>query len=177
VIVKLNNKTQNDLFIGSKTGGGCGSVDPFGVTGPNGEELGYKQGDCDFTCKQIMDGECACPANCEEPRTILLAPGGSLEITWNGTLFSSEKMPDACYGPDCGMADCLVEREPPQGTLTFSASAFTAVSGCMMMPCTCTPDSNGSCSFGSFEASVSGTEVKAKTEVTTIGQSIEVDFN
>lgn len=176
VTVRIVNDTASDLYIGPEAAGGCGEVDPFSVQDAGGQPLGWRLQQCSFTCEMLQTGGCGCTADCPIPVVWRIVPGGALEVPWNGTVFTSETMPDECYDASCGVGvSCLVEREP-EGALTLEAAAWSEVTGSCGASCTCTPDGTGSCAIDSGDAVVGGNGIFAKAEVGAPGAEVEIVF-
>ncbi len=176
VTVRIVNNTAADLFIGPETPGGCGQIDPFSLDDA-GQPVTWQLDSCTFTCEALQKGQCACAADCALPFVWRIAAGGVLEVPWDGIVFPTETMPDTCYDAMCGAGQaCFVPREP-SGPLTFTATAWTEVSGtCGGGACTCTPDANGTCAISMGEAVVAGTGVFQSTEVDTLGATVDITF-
>lgn len=164
VTVRLVNKKTTNVFLG-QTSPTC-AVD-LGFTLEDGamKQLKPSRDVCEFTCEELQEGSCACPAGCAAPIVTLLAPNGHYDIGWPGTVFDSAQMPASCFmDPSCAQSACLIEKTPPAGPLTMKASAFSMPLGCAdPNQCSCTPSPSGNCTV--FNATtVGGAEVKAEVK-------------
>jgi hypothetical protein len=88
VKVRLVNQTGNNLYLGDPSGSGCGSPADFVVNDAEGHLLPWRAGDCEFTCEALMKGSCGCADICAPPSVRLVAPGGTYEVAWAGTIFT-----------------------------------------------------------------------------------------
>jgi hypothetical protein len=128
---------------------------------------------CEFTCGELQQGTCACPAGCAAPIVTKIEPGGQFEVGWPATVFESDAMPASCYSDStCAMGTCLNEVAAPTGPLTMKASAWSSFNCSNPDPtmCVCTggfPDKN--CSIPGA-SNVTGTELKG--EATWMGDMI-----
>lgn len=176
VTVRVLNNTENDLYIGPETAGGCGHTEPFSLEDADGKALRWRLQNCDFTCEMLQTDACGCTTECELPAVWRIAPGGALSVDWNRVVFTTETMPDGCYDPGCGIGqECAVPREP-SGELTFLASAWSEVGGDCGGECTCTPDAGGSCTIGMGEATVAGSVITTSTKVSEVASTVDIVF-
>jgi hypothetical protein len=165
------------VYLGG--GSGCGPIPLFALRGPDGAALTWARGDCTFECSELMDISADCPAICQIPPVVLIAPGGTYEIPWSGTVLRSVDMPGTCtYESTSGTVSCLMEEEAPQGDLQLLAVAGSEamLSDCGAADCSCTPDVSGSCVIDSG-GTVSGEAVEASATLASPGEtSVDIVF-
>lgn len=173
--MRLVNKSNSNVYLGQPSPG-CSVNLGFTLEDANMTALKPSRDDCEFTCEELQQGSCACPAGCAAPVVTLLAPSGHYDIGWPGTVFDSAQMPSQCFqDQSCSQSPCLLEKSAPAGPLTMKSSAWSMAMGCPNGTCfDCTPSAAGNCTlFGA--TSVGGTEIKA--EVKWMGESlVEIDF-
>src|SRR5262245_35251852 len=115
VTVQLVNKTASNLYFGEPMPASCSEFLPLSLTDSGGKALAWRLGACTFTCTAVRDAACGCTNNCPQPVVRLVAPGGKLEIKWNGTVFTPAKLPAECFTDmGCGTDQCLVEAAAPK---------------------------------------------------------------
>jgi hypothetical protein len=143
--VRLANATNENLFLGLPVMG-CSEDFRFSIEAEEGVVLAPRLAYCGFSCEQLQTGQCAiCPPACPFNPVVMLAPGGSFDVAWPGSVVTLETMPAACIDEGCLPArPCAVERTPPE-TLTFKAVAYPGAN-CGVNACPlCTPQGSGSC--------------------------------
>jgi hypothetical protein len=173
--VRLVNKTSGNIYLGQTTAS-CDSSIGFTLEDANMTMLKPSRSSCEFTCAELQQGSCACPAGCAAPVVTLVGPGQKYDIGWPGTIFVSENMPAKCFQDmSCTSSACFIEEAPPAGTLTLRASAWS-MANCPNGPCVdCVPGFSGSCLVPNAQT-VGGTEYKGTVQW-SMGQGIaEIDF-
>lgn len=175
VTVRLVNKRDSNVYLG-KTAPDCDVWLGFTLEDANMKQLQPSREACDFTCAELQQGSCACPAGCAAPIITLLAPGGHYDIGWPATVFESATMPDKCYNDAaCTQTACLMELAAPAGPLTMKASAYDTALGCNGTCADCTPSPGGDCTiFGA--TAVGGTEIKGQATWNAGTGLVEIDF-
>lgn len=152
VAITIRNDSDAPLFI--LTQSFCASVLPVTLFAGDAE-LVISPGSCDFSCADVLSGNCGCPAGCGDPEDVVqIAPGGVYTDTWSGINVVPFELDASCFTEDCGNS-CTAERQTPPGSYTMRATAATAVDNCEP-PCTCTANADGWCIF---EASPSGADI------------------
>lgn len=144
VTIRLANKRAANVYLGQSTPG-CASGPSFTLEDASGHALNHSPDVCDRTCAELMHSSCACGAGCAAPVVTLVAPGGHVDLPWDGWTFVDATMPAECYAdPACAGPACLVPIIP-SGPLTVRATAHAAATGCAGTCVDCTPDASGSC--------------------------------
>jgi len=179
ITVRLVNKTTGNVYLGETTAG-CSTSIGFTLEDAKMATLKPSRDICEFTCAELQQGSCACPAGCAAPIVTLVGPGQHYDVGWPGTIFVSEDMPAKCYQDMICVngGGCLVEQAPPMETLTMRASAWS-MAVCPGNPgqtCVdCVPGFSGSCIVPGAQT-VGGTEIKGSVQW-NMGQGIaEIDF-
>jgi hypothetical protein len=174
VTVRIVNNTKSNVYLGQQNAG-CSSGPGYSIADASTKPLKPSRDACEFTCADEQKTSCACAADCAQPIVTLVAPGGHVDLTWQGSVFLSAMMPANCYAdPNCTSSTCLVETAPPAGALTFGASAWTMATGCGVAPCMdCTPDASGTCIMNAN--TVGGTEIKGQATWSG-GSQVEIDI-
>jgi hypothetical protein len=170
VTVRFTNTHKTPYYLVG--GGGC-SGDAFSITDAGGKTLPSTSGACGLTCAALQTSSCVCAADCALSPIIFIAPGGTLSVTWPGSIFTETTMPAGCFDNAMCADKCLTEGAPT-GNLTFTASLWTSVEGCDPAQCMCAPDAAGSCPING-PATVAGTELKA-TAPFAAGTDTSVDI-
>lgn len=94
---------------------------------------------CLQTCEDLQtEGPIDC-APCA-PSTVLLPPGGTHDVVWDGTGLLATDMPDECWAYPGSQGGCSQLVAGPQGLYRISAMGYASCSG----DCTC--DYSGVCS-------------------------------
>lgn len=177
VSVRLVNKTSAPMYLGETTAS-CSGTLGFTLEGAGNKALQPSLSGCEFTCGDLQQQGCACPAGCGAPIVTMVAPGAYYEIPWTRTVFTAKNMPASCFkDPTCASSSepCVVEELAPAPPLTIKSSAYTQAKGCTPGPCLpCTAGSSGVCTV-SGAMTVGGTELKGT--VSWMGEAkINVDI-
>lgn len=138
--VRLVNLRASDVFLGDPTQGCYGYV-PFSLA-QGGEAVEPRLGGCQFTCETMMSGQCSCPAICEQPQIVRLAPGGTYELTWGGFDYLPAQLPSECNTAGCS-GECFIPRYA-SGLYEVTGTAYPELD-CGGGDCTCEPDASGAC--------------------------------
>lgn len=144
VTVRVVNATTGDLYLGPAQVE-CGYQIGFTLTDASGKDVKPAKGHCEFSCKDMQLGHCACTPNCVVPDIVKLVAGKRYDILWPRTVFEGATMPGACYDQTCTAETCFMEKAA-QSPLTVKVSGYSGVH-CASGACAdCTPDASGSCS-------------------------------
>lgn len=157
VTVRFVNDSAADLFLGAVEPG-CGVYIPYALERA-GVSVKPSLDICEFSCGQMMDGQCACPAACAMPQITRIVPGGSFEALWGGMDYEPASLPPLCQADGCGGACYLPALA--QGAYTVLGTAHPELGDCIPNDtCDCQPDASGSCTF-STTMGVAGTPIEA----------------
>ncbi len=128
---------------------GCDYVDLLGIVGPDSDvPVQWNKGSCSFTCSEIAAGSCGCPGFCAQDSVLMLAPGGTYPVMWNGGLYVPTEAPVECAGDGLCGTQCLQLLQAPAGTYLLTSTGGTAPSGCFdPNMCSCTPGPEGWCTI------------------------------
>jgi hypothetical protein len=140
--VRFVNAGDADIYLGDPVES-CGGYVPFALE-KDGIPVASRLGLCEFSCEQIMEGGCACPAACEAPTTVRITPGGSYELAWQGFDYLPTTLPEQCLAEDGCAPSCFLPRFA-SGTYQVTGTAYASVSCTDVGICECTPDENGAC--------------------------------
>lgn len=148
----------------------CGEVLPFAIFDPAGEEVNPSIGLCEFTCEEILMGNCGCPAGCGSPdQVIQIDPGATFEIAWSGEHWAPFPLTEECAN-GCDLS-CLARQVVQPGVYKFVARSSSLLTDCE--DCSCTPNADGWCQMDGNrdgeEVVVEGTlNYPAQTEITLV---------
>jgi hypothetical protein len=155
--VRFVNDTNADIFLGAVEPG-CGVYIPYALE-RGGVSVKPSLDICQFSCGQLMEGQCACPAVCAMPEITRIVPGGVYEALWGGMEYEPATLPAECQAEGCGGACYLPALA--QGAYTVLGVAHPALGDCVPNDtCSCEPDANGSCTFNTT-AGVAGAPIEA----------------
>lgn len=169
VTVTVRNTSSETIYL---SGEDCTGDIALDVTDPDGDARTWRDDDgCTFTCAELQENDGVCPAICQQPPVVMIAPGGQYELSWSGVLFESTEMPAACFfGDGTDAMACHQQLVGAAGDYTLSTRAWSSVSGCGdPSECECTPDLDGACQLDPFGV-VSG---DAKTGSATVSYPSE----
>jgi hypothetical protein len=136
VAVHFVNQTSQPIFLPALCGGIDYAITPLG--GSDGASYVYSRS-CLQTCEALQtQPQIECGA-CQET-TIRIDPGGTREVSWDGTGLRSVMMPSACWSPSGGGgSQCGEMVAAAAGAYRIDAQGFGACTG----DCTC--DAMGVC--------------------------------
>lgn len=175
VTVRLVNKTGQNLYLGDPQQS-CDSYRAFEVVTGDGKTLKSSLGSCEFTCSDLLAGQCQCAADCAAPVVTLLAADGVYTAQWDGSIFSSASLNTGCATNGCSDGACIYQ-EPATGPLGLVGGAYLDVMGCDPGPCSCTPDANGTCLLD-YPATVTGTKITASATITQVtATTVDIVFD
>ncbi|MBK8234284.1 MAG: hypothetical protein IPK74_01885 [Deltaproteobacteria bacterium] len=129
VTIVLRNTTGAVLFVDA--GEGCSST-PFELT-HDGKAAKWNRGVCEFSCEDVIAGDCACAADCAPGSLVRIEPGASHSISWDRSIYAVEDLSLECPAEGCP-TQCSRRAVAGDGSYTLTAVAGTA----------CDPDS-GTC--------------------------------
>ncbi len=169
VVATVRNEGSAPIFL---TGVGCSFDIELSVTDPDGTDRVWKNGDCAFTCEDLQDNAGVCAAACAIPPVIMIAPGGSYDIEWNGALLEDAEMPEGCFfePQSPGPQACYQRRVAVDGDYTLSTNVWPEVFD--FDDVKCNPGPKGSCQL---DAQVTG-EVRAASGVVSYPSETKVDI-
>jgi len=149
VTVAIENDSPDPIFLVST---GCSSEVELLLRDGDGAYVDRGIGSCGpQTCEQLMEEpRYDCAALCAQPPTVMVAPGGRYETTWDGFVFTQTEMPSGCFADATtqGQASCSQKLVAGEGVYTAGfnvATAITCNGGAPDQDCTCTPDEDGVC--------------------------------
>lgn len=101
---------------------------------------------CDQTCSQAFEGTCGCGLSCETSPPVLIAPGASLVIPWDGAIYDVQAPPDGCF-PEPDFISCIGECSVlAHAEGTYSVAVRWGALGDLSDPsCECEPGPEGTC--------------------------------
>jgi hypothetical protein len=150
VTVTLRNERAEPVFL---TGLGCESDIDLRLYDDDGERMGFRGGACHFTCEDLQETDGVCAADCAAPPIVMIAPGGSYELAWSGTVLAPEEMPSSCYySPEWAAETCDLRAPAPAGTYRFEVTGYDD-SWCPLDEpgaCNCTPNADGNCNVEQY---------------------------
>lgn len=150
VSVTIRNTSAEPIYI---SGLGCTNNLDLRLYDAADNMLSYQRGACHFTCEQLQQSSAVCAADCAVPPVVMIAPGGTHELAWDGTIHQSAPMPTGCHlEPEYAAGSCDQRVVAPEGTYQFELTAHDD-SWCppdSESECACTPDANGSCTVDTF---------------------------
>lgn len=170
--VRFVNDTDADIFLGAAEPG-CGVYIPYtlergGVTVKPSLDI------CEFSCGQMMAGQCACPAACAMPQITRIVPGGVYQEVWGGMEYEPATLPAECQADGCG-GSCFLPALA-QGAYTVLGTAHPALGECVPNDtCDCEPDENGSCTF-STTAGIAGAPIQASASYDFASEEATVEL-
>ncbi|MEZ4442914.1 MAG: hypothetical protein R3B72_27715 [Polyangiaceae bacterium] len=142
VTVTVRNDGPDAIYL---LGTGCSATVDLELLDDAGDPLPLVAGSCTFSCEDLQETSAICDAACAAPPAIMIAPGGSYALSWNGIYGEEAEMPDSCYAdPQSAPDSCLQRIAAPAGNYGFSVTTATSIT-CADSTCTCTPDASGSC--------------------------------
>ncbi len=145
VAVTVRNDGASPIYI---TGLGCDASVDLRLYDANDQLLAYRERVCQFTCSELQETDAVCAADCALPPVVMIAPGGTYELAWNGTVLDAVGMPPGCYlSPDLAGDTCEQRVVAPAGEYALEITAYDG-SFCpldMEGACECEPDATGSC--------------------------------
>ena len=152
VLVRVRNEGSAPIFL---TGAGCTTNIELSVTDPDGKDRVWQSDDCTFTCEDLQDNAGVCAAGCAIPPVMMIAPGGSYDIEWNGALFEDVEMPEGCFfePQNPGPQACFQRRVAVDGNYTLSTKVWPDLVD--FDDVKCTPGPEGWCQLDNF-AEVTG---------------------
>lgn len=140
VKVSLQNAGDATIWVDRRLF--CGHVLPFDIVDAEGEKLNLMLGLCEFTCEEVLVGDCGCQAGCGEPdQVITIQPGETLEIAWSGAHWGTVPLTEAC-AMGCE-ASCVARQQATPGKYKVIARSSGALAGCDA--CECEPSEDGLC--------------------------------
>jgi hypothetical protein len=176
--VRLVNNTSSDIYVG-KTAASCKFEIGFGLV--DAEDAPYRlvRDDCEFTCKDMQDGDCLCtPGVCDASVVTKIAPGGHWDVGWPGTILTDPEMPAGCFDTaSCAPKSCVNEVLAPTSGATLKAFAWSEPKGCPDDNCSsCTPGyPTYTCTVPGADH-VGGTMLEASKAYTGQGGTITLTF-
>lgn len=147
VTVSIRNATAAPIYL---TGLGCDADIDLRLYDEDDQRIDFRAGVCHFTCEELQQSEAICAADCAIPPIVMIAPGGSYDMPWDGTIHRPAQMPESCYlNPEYATQGCDRRTVAPAATYQFEVSAHDDSWCPLDQPgaCTCTPDASGSCTF------------------------------
>jgi hypothetical protein len=113
VTITIRNDDTEPRYLAETTGCVMGAV--FGLSRAGSDEpLSWIVEHCS-TCSAVIDGACACPADCPADAAIRIDPGGVYVSQWTGGIATPVELSPECAHPDCGsQCTAIVEAEPGQ---------------------------------------------------------------
>lgn len=181
VVIRIVNKTAQDLYLGSPTPG-CSGYQAFNVLNSVGTTLKSALGECEFTCSQIEGwgsnpvSGCACAGDCAAPTVTKIAPGGVYTTQWDGSIYSSANVPKGCAQDGCTEGPCVYQ-QPIAGPIDLQATAYPDVTGCDPAACSCAPGADGTCVLP-LPATVTGAPSTAIAKVANVTAStVDIVFD
>lgn len=143
VQISLHNAGSAPVFLFHVTF--CDSVPLVEMSGPDSDApTPWTRPTCSFTCGQVIEGICGCPAICPTDTILMIAPGGTHSFAWTGAIFNEVALPLQC-GADCGDS-CLRQTQAASGIYKMIARAATTAIICEdPNVCTCEPNIDGWC--------------------------------
>jgi hypothetical protein len=165
VTIAIENDGADPIYLVSN---GCRTDVEVLVRDADGNPLSLETGGCGQTCESLMDEpRQACAALCEQPPTIMIAPGGRFETTWDGVFVTQGEMPGSCYADDDSLsATCPFMETAAEGLYRAGFNVATVLSCPSAGPgedCTCAPDESGTCSI-SFGYAEDASEVTGEVQ-------------
>jgi hypothetical protein len=164
VNVELINQTSQPIYVGQDTVT-CNVAPLFLVADASGATLS-EPNSCNASCQLLRtQGPIGCPAICAFPSSVLIKPGETVSVAWDGRYGVQRTLPAACVNQDYGQTSCEQARAIQPGTFTFWAVAGSSIdcSQTTTVCSACTPSPNGGCSTpGSL---IGGKLLKATTSV------------
>jgi hypothetical protein len=134
--VVIANNTSANIYLGSPSG-----TCEFGFSVFQGQtELQPSRETCALTCGELQTDGCDCVSQCVSIVT-LVAPGGTYDIGWPGTVFTAHDMPASCLADaTCSGNGCLMEEAAPEGALAIKVAAYPDKQCAQGQQCSdCTP--------------------------------------
>ncbi len=178
VDVYFHNNTANDLFLAVPNDATCMQGPIYTITDASHAAVSPFAGMCDMTCSSCG---CLTTNTCYQFAPVTrIAPNAVFTTQWSGALIEPRTVPAACaqscFGSTTGNVTCPVAVVPSGYPLTFTATVSTSVS-CNGMPCTCTPDTTGTCSIAAFDdPSTGGNPVTGTGTFVQGGTSVDILF-
>lgn len=150
VTVTVRNTTDEAIYL---TGLGCDSQIDLELYDANDREVSYRRGNCHFTCAELQNTDPVCAGGCAIPPIIMIAPGGSYDLSWDGTLHEPTEMPASCYfSSDFASPTCDVRISAPEGSYAFEVVGYDDSWCPIDLPggCECEPNAQGNCQVDEF---------------------------
>lgn len=170
--VVIANNTSANIYLGSPSG-----TCQFGFSVFQGQtELQPARDQCAMTCGELQTDGCECVSQCVSIVT-LVAPGGTYDIGWPGTLFTAHDMPASCLADaSCSGKGCLVEEAVPDGALSIKVAAYPDKQCAQGQQCfDCTPGGlKKNCTV--FNASATAGTPLSGSATWTGESTVQIDF-
>jgi hypothetical protein len=172
VTIAIENNSPDPIYLVST---GCSSDVELILRDGAGDYVSRWGSACGIqTCEVLMEEpRYECLADCAQPPTVMVAPGGRYETTWDGFVMEQVEMPSGCFSEAQSAATtCSQLQVAPDGVYAAGfnvATAITCDTG-LNADCTCTPDESGTCTidFGYAETMTEAIGEAAYPSETTI---------
>lgn len=177
VAVTIRNDTDAPIFLGSLD---CEVDIDLRLYDADDQRVSYRPGACHFTCAELQQTDAVCAAGCAAPLILMIAPGGTHRMAWDGTVHEPTEMPAACYfGPEFAGPSCDVRIGAPAGGYAFEVIGYDDSWCPLDQPgaCECTPDANGTCMVEQYGDLLAGSGVPARASLEfPNNSSVEIVF-
>ena len=153
--VHIKNQKSTAVYLGAQTMG-CDTGRLFDVEDGSRTLLAGLEA-CRSSCSAVMTtGPVVCPTVCAAPSTVMLAPGQTIDIPWDGLFGVPSTVPSECmHTAEPSPTACVRAEQIKNGLFTFSAKAGATHDCLSPTACTCTPNPSGGCTTPS--SIISGT--------------------
>jgi len=143
--VHIKNQKSTAVYLGPQTMG-CDAARLFDVADGSRSLLPGLEA-CRSSCSAVMtSGPVVCPAVCASPSTVMLAPGQTIDIPWDGLFGVPSTVPAECmHTATPSPTACVRAQQIKNGLFTFSAKAGATRECLSPAACTCTPNPSGGC--------------------------------
>ncbi len=162
VTVTVQNATAQAIYLG---GTDCEIDIDLRLFDAADQPVRFRDGVCHFTCSELQVTDAVCAAGCALPPIVMIAPGGSYELTFNGTMLDPVEMPTSCYfNADFATGTCDQRVVAPTGGYAFAVTGYDDSWCPLDQPgaCECTPNASGNCTVEQFGDILSGQGVEAR---------------
>lgn len=120
VTITLRNDTAAVLYVD----GGEGCTPRAWQLEQDGKPRKWLRGACEYSCEDVMAGECSCSLDCGDGTVLRLPPGASHSVTWDRSIYVEEDLSLECPAEGCStQCDRRVVAADASYRVTASASA------------------------------------------------------
>jgi hypothetical protein len=132
VKISLQNGGDGTIWVDRRLF--CGRVLPFDIVDAEGTMLNLTLGLCEFTCEEILAGDCGCQAGCGEfDQVVTIQPGETLELAWSGAHWPTFPVTEAC-SVGCETS-CVARQQAAPGKYKVVARSSGALAECDKCEC------------------------------------------